>query len=102
MDTLGGISRRGALPALAELARWDPRPLGAMEFARATRADAGTASRVRNELHDLGIIEAKIVRTQGAVNEYEIRLTPLGRQLGPHILAMAGILEGKPERRGKK
>lgn len=73
-----------------------------MEFARATGADAGTASRVREELHELGIIDAKVVRQQGAVKEYEIKLTQLGRELAPHILAMADVFRRREEKRSKK
>lgn len=76
--------------------------MGAMEFARATGVDAGTASRVRKELHELGVIEEKLVRKQGAVKEYEIRLTPLGREIAPHLLAIAQVSESKLERRAKK
>lgn len=73
--------------------------MGAMEFARAAGVDAGTASRVRDELHELKVIDAKVVRKQGAVEEYEIRLTQLGRELAPHLLAIAQVLESRADRR---
>lgn len=92
VPTLGDISRRGALPALAELARNHPKPLGAMAFARASGVDAGTAGRVRDEMIASGLIEAKIAREQGAVTEYEIRLTPLGLEIGRHLVAIDGVL----------
>lgn len=102
MDALRRISRIGALIAPAQLVRRHPEPLGPGNL-RAPRKPtrARPAAFVRDELHDLGVIDAQIVRKQGAVNEYEIRLPPFGRKLAHHIAAIAEILS-KSDRRGKK
>lgn len=95
---LRDLSRRGALPVLAELARQHPAPLGAMGFARASGVEAGTASRVRDELQQMGLIDASPSKQQGAITQYEIRLTPLGKQVADHVLAIDGLLRDTRKR----
>lgn len=72
-----------------------------MGFARASGVDPGTAGRVREELQALGLITATIVREQGAVKEYEVRLTPLGKEIGQHLVAIDDALK-KAERRAER
>lgn len=82
-----------ALRALASMHRTGTRPLTAMDFLAATGLKNNqSAAKIREDLHLLGIIDAKIVREQGAAREYEIRLTPLGRALAEHAAAMDDIL----------
>lgn len=91
MPGLRDVSRKGALPALAALYRQHPKAMGAMDFVRASGVDAGTAARARDELAAAGVVDVRLVREVGAVKEFEIRLTPLGLALGPHVLAMDDV-----------
>lgn len=90
---LASLSRKGALPALATLAAAHPTPLSAGEFVKGTGMDAGAAIRLREELHLLGVLDARVVRERGSVKEFEVTLTEFGRELATHALAMRKAIE---------
>lgn len=98
------LERKGALETLAALARAHPKPFDAMDFAKAAGIDPKWAARLRAELVVLGLIEARVVRSQGAIKEYEITLTGVGRQVAQHVLAMEEMLarHAAREARGKR
>lgn len=64
-----------------------------MDLVRATGADPKTTARLREDLHLLAIIDARVVREQGAVREYEVRLTPTGHALGALAVEMEREIE---------
>jgi DNA-binding MarR family transcriptional regulator len=72
-----------------------------MGFARASGVDPATASRIRDELQRAGVIEIVTGREQGAIREQQIRLTPLGREIGHHVVAIQEALD-RAERRAQR
>lgn len=98
---LDDLSRKGCLPALAALARADPKPLAAKEFVKASGMDAGAAIRLRVDLEEIGLIAVEVTREQGSVKEYAISLTTAGRELTPHIVGLEDVLkkQSRKERR---
>jgi hypothetical protein len=99
---LSVLESTGALRALARLLEADGGPIDAMAFAEATGAATKTAKVIREKFQMLGIIEAKLVVDRGAVQELEIRLTPLGRELAEHALAMEEALRRAGEKRVRR
>lgn len=66
--------------------------------------DAGAAIRLRIDLDEAGLIDASVVREQGSVKEYAIRLTPHGREVGELIVALDVAIQkqNRKESRGRK
>lgn len=71
------------------------------QFTRASLLVPERAKALREELVEMGILTAKVVRTQGTAELLEIALTPLGRALAGHAVAMDDALRAaaKPAKR---
>lgn len=94
------LERRGALRAIAALARSEA-PLTAMEFVAASGLTNKAAQKLRDALHEAGVIDARVVREQGAIQEFEIRLTPMGHDVGKGIVDVEARLSGASRRARK-
>jgi hypothetical protein len=98
MAGLDALSRKGALLAISALARAAPKPLDAMAFAEAAGMAPNNAIRLREDLHQIGIIRAHVAREAGAIREHAITLTDLGLALAPHVLALEEALRRHEEK----
>lgn len=67
------------------------------QFTVGSQLSPNSAKALREELQKLGLIRAQVARTQGATDIYEIRLTPLGRKVAEHFLAIHDLLEKAQE-----
>ncbi|HEX2022539.1 MAG TPA: hypothetical protein VHH36_07485 [Candidatus Thermoplasmatota archaeon] len=90
--TINDLARRGAISVLAELGRKEK--LTMRDFTTSSSLVADRAKILREELRELGLIDVRIVYKQGALELYEISLTPLGRAVAKHLVAVADVLEG--------
>jgi DNA-binding HxlR family transcriptional regulator len=63
------------------------------EFVEASTLTFVHARRLRLDLEKIGLLEAKVVREVGAMKDYEIRLTPTGREIAKHLTAIESVLE---------
>lgn len=80
------------MPALTRLARKEP--VNMRQFTVASQLSSTAAKALRLELERLGLVAAKVLRSQGATEVYEISLTPLGRQVALHLVAVRDLLGG--------
>jgi hypothetical protein len=85
---LEDLGRRGrAFLVLATLARKE----GAVtmtEFTHASRLVPEVARMLREDLERWGLVESEIIGRRGVVELLSIRLTPLGRDIAAHVLAL--------------
>lgn len=85
---LEDLGRRGrAFLVLATLARKD----GAVtmtEFTHASRLVPEVARMLREDLERWGLVQSEIIGRRGVVELLSIRLTPLGRDVATHVLAL--------------
>ena len=85
---LEDLGRRGrAFLVLASLARKDE-PVTMTEFTHASRLVPEVARMLREDLERWGLVESEIVGRRGVVELLSIRLTPLGRDIAAHVLAL--------------
>lgn len=90
--TLEDLGRRGrTLLVLACLGR-SSGPLTMAEFTRASQLVPEVARALREDLEKWGLVESEVIGQRGVVGRRAIRLTPLGRALARHTLAMDDIL----------
>lgn len=82
------------MPALVRLARKDA--VNMRQFTVASQLSATAAKALRVELARQGLLVAKVLRSQGATEVYEISLTPLGRRVAAHLIAVRELLAGPP------
>lgn len=68
------------------------------EFTRASHLVAESARRLRADLEEMGLVRSEVVASRGALDLLSIRLTPLGRKVAEHALAIERLLEGEEGR----
>ena len=99
--TLDELARRGrALPVLALLATEES--INMSQFTRATKLVPDRAKQLRLDLEGFGLIDVAVVRSQGAAEILDIRLTALGREVAEHVVAIREALEAKPAPKGSR
>lgn len=87
------LTRRGrAFLVLARMARHEG-PVSMTAFARASLLAAERARLLREDLEALGLVVVEAREARGPVEVLSIRLTPLGREVAAHVLAIEDLLE---------
>ena len=85
---LEDLGRRGrALLVLAHMARKDE-SVTMTEFTHASRLVPEVARMLREDLECWGLVHSEVVGRRGVVELLSIRLTPLGREVAVHVLAL--------------
>lgn len=68
------------------------------EFVEASELTFDAARRLRADLELLSLVTTAEVAAEGARREFAISLTPLGRELAKHAVAMEEVLRRYEER----
>lgn len=85
---LEDLGRRGrTFLVLASLARKED-AVTMTEFTHASRLVPEVARMLREDLERWGLVESEVVGRRGVVELLSIRLTPLGRDVATHVLAL--------------
>lgn len=90
------IRHRRALLVLAAMAGEEPYSMS--EFTRVSRLVPERARELRHALEQMGLLKSEVVAPRGMLDLLSIRLTPLGRKVAEHALAIEELLEGDPGR----
>lgn len=98
--TFDVLAKKGRFfSVLLHLARNEP--INMSQFTRASHLVPDRAKVLRQELESYGLIDVKVVRVQGPAEILEIQLTPLGREVASHLIAIDDVLARPDERGGK-
>lgn len=97
--SLDQLARKGrSFSVLCALGRGEP--FNMSQFTKACHLVPDRAKVLRKELVSHGLIVANVVRVQGPAEILEIRLTPVGREVAKHLIAVDEVLKAaeKPDR----
>lgn len=86
MATIADLAGRRAIVVLAELGKRGKMSMA--EFVEASTVTFVHARKLRLDLEKFGLVATEEIASRGAMREYEIRLTPLGREVAKHLVAV--------------
>jgi DNA-binding HxlR family transcriptional regulator len=91
VPSIHDLARRGAISVLAALGRKEP--LSMEEFTAASGISESPAKILREDLQQMGFIAVEEIPIRGASKQFNIRLTPLGREVAQHLVAVEQALK---------
>ena len=93
---LADIARGGAVLVLVRLGRKEP--ITNRELIEAAGGTDFYARQIRGDLVDAGLIEVEEVPISGATRQYNIRLTPVGREVARKLVEVDEVLKRSTSR----